>query len=69
VDAVLAARRFANAAGLGLRELGAKMVSGALVVDEHMRTSVPQIYASAMSLQDRCGDTRRPPRVSSPPRM
>jgi len=44
-DLVLAARRLANTAGLGLRELGAKMVSGALVVDEHMRTSVPHIYA------------------------
>jgi dihydrolipoamide dehydrogenase len=46
VDAVLAARRLPNTTGLGLRELGAKMVSGALVVDEHMRTSVPQVYAA-----------------------
>jgi dihydrolipoamide dehydrogenase len=45
VDVVLAARRLPNTAGLGLRELGVKMASGALVVDEHMRTSVPHIYA------------------------
>jgi len=45
VDTVLAARRLPNTAGLGLRELGAKMVSGALTVDEHKRTSVPQVYA------------------------
>jgi len=44
-DVVLAARRLPNTAGLGLVALGVKMASGALVVDEHMRTSVPHIYA------------------------
>ncbi|MDY7080357.1 MAG: dihydrolipoyl dehydrogenase [Chloroflexota bacterium] len=44
-DKVLAARRFPNSAGLGLRELGVKMEHGAVLVDERMETSVPHIYA------------------------
>ncbi|HET91790.1 MAG TPA: dihydrolipoyl dehydrogenase [Chloroflexi bacterium] len=44
-DKVLAARRFPNSAGLGLRELGVKMEHGAVLVDERMETSVGHIYA------------------------
>jgi dihydrolipoamide dehydrogenase len=44
-DKVLAARRLPNTAGLGLRELGVEMASGAILVDEHMRTDVPTVYA------------------------
>jgi dihydrolipoamide dehydrogenase len=44
-DKVLAARRLANSAGLGLRELGVKMEGAAVIVDEHMATSVPHLYA------------------------
>jgi dihydrolipoamide dehydrogenase len=44
-DKVLAGRRLPNSAGLGLRELGLKMEYGALLVDEQMQTSVPNIYA------------------------
>lgn len=44
-DRVLAARRLPNSTGLGLRERGLKMVSGAVLVDESMQTSVPGIYA------------------------
>jgi dihydrolipoamide dehydrogenase len=44
-DQVLAARRLPNTAGLGLRELGVKMASGAVLVDEHMRTGIPTVYA------------------------
>lgn len=44
-DKVLAARRLPNTAGLGLRQLGIEMEHGAILVDEHMETSVPHIYA------------------------
>ncbi len=44
-DKVLAGRRLPNSTGLGLRELGLKMDSGAVLVDETMRTSVTSIYA------------------------
>jgi dihydrolipoamide dehydrogenase len=44
-DNVLAARRLPNSTGLGLRELGVKMEHGAVLVDEHMETSVRHIYA------------------------
>ncbi len=44
-DKVLASRRLPNSTGLGLRELGLKMESGAVLVDETMRTSVTSIYA------------------------
>jgi dihydrolipoamide dehydrogenase len=46
VDRVLAARRFPNTAGLGLRESGVEMASGAVIVDDHMQTSVAHIYAA-----------------------
>jgi len=45
VDKVLASRRLPNSIGLGLRELGVTMEGGAVVVNEHMETSVPHIYA------------------------
>lgn len=45
VDRVLAARRFPNSSGLGLRDLGVNIEDGAVVVDERMRTNVPGIYA------------------------
>jgi dihydrolipoamide dehydrogenase len=44
-DKVLAAHRLPNSAGLGLHELGVKMEQGAVLVNEHMETSVPHIYA------------------------
>jgi dihydrolipoamide dehydrogenase len=52
-DQVLAAYRLPNSAGLGLDELGVKlalsgvegMEQGAVLVNEHMETSVPHIYA------------------------
>ncbi len=44
-DKVLAARRLSNSAGLGLRELGVQMEGAAVVVDEHMATSVPHVFA------------------------
>jgi dihydrolipoamide dehydrogenase len=60
-DKILAARRLPNSAKLGLHELGVKlalsrspersegtvegMEQGAVLVNEHMETSVPQIYA------------------------
>ena len=56
-DKVLAARRLPNSAGLGLHELGVKLAlsqspersegveQGAVLVNEHMETSVPHIYA------------------------
>jgi dihydrolipoamide dehydrogenase len=45
VDKVLAARRFPNSSGLGLREVGVAMDEGAVIVDERMATNVPGIYA------------------------
>jgi len=45
VDIVLAGRRLPNSTGLGLRELGLKMEHGAVLVDEQVQTSVPNIYA------------------------
>ncbi len=45
VDKVLAARRFPNSSGLGLREAGVAMEEGAVLVDERMATNVPGIYA------------------------
>lgn len=45
VDKVLAARRLPNTAGLGLRELGIRTEQGAVIVDEHMQTSAPHVYA------------------------
>jgi dihydrolipoamide dehydrogenase len=55
VDKALAARRFPNTAGLGLRELGVKLAAsqsavegtegGGVLVNERMETSVPHIYA------------------------
>ncbi len=55
VDKALAARRFPNTAGLGLRELGVKLAAsqstvegtegGGVLVNEHMETSVPHICA------------------------
>jgi dihydrolipoamide dehydrogenase len=45
VDKVLAGRRLPSSTGLGLRELGLKMEHGAVLVDEHLQTSVPNIYA------------------------
>lgn len=44
-DKVLASRRLPNSTGLGLRELGLKMERGAVLVDEHLQTSIPNIYA------------------------
>jgi dihydrolipoamide dehydrogenase len=44
-DKVLASRRLPNSTGLGLRELGLKMKHGAVLVDERMRTNIPNIYA------------------------
>jgi dihydrolipoamide dehydrogenase len=44
-DKVLAARRLPNSSGLGLRELGLRMEHGAVLVDEQMQTSTPNIYA------------------------
>jgi dihydrolipoamide dehydrogenase len=44
-DKVLATRRLPNSTGLGLRELGVKTEHGAVLVDEGMQTSVPNIYA------------------------
>ncbi len=44
-DKVLAGRRLPNSAGLGLRELGLKMEYGAVLVDERMQTSIPNVYA------------------------
>jgi dihydrolipoamide dehydrogenase len=44
-DKVLAARRFPNTAGLGLRELGVNMEGGGVLVNERMETSVPHVYA------------------------
>ena len=44
-DKVVAARRLSNTAGLGLRQLGVKMERGAVLVNEHMETSVGHIYA------------------------
>ena len=44
-DRVLAASRLPNSAGLGLHELGVKMQHGAVLVNEHMETSVPHVYA------------------------
>lgn len=37
--------RVPNSSGLGLEELGVKMENGAVVVDEKLKTSVPNIYA------------------------
>ncbi len=42
---VLAARRFPNSSGLGLRDLGVEMEGGAVLVDERMQTNVPHLYA------------------------
>jgi len=52
-DKVLAAHRLPNSAGLGLHELGVElalsgvegMEQGAVLVNEHMETSVPHVYA------------------------
>ncbi len=44
-DKVLAARRLPNTTGLGLRQLGVEMERGAILVNEHMETSVDHIYA------------------------
>jgi dihydrolipoamide dehydrogenase len=44
-DKVLATRRLPNTSGLGLRALGIQTAHGAVLVDEHMRTNVPHIYA------------------------
>jgi dihydrolipoamide dehydrogenase len=44
-DRVLAASRLPNSAGLGLHELSVKMERGAALVNEHMETSVPHVYA------------------------
>jgi dihydrolipoamide dehydrogenase len=44
-DKVLVAHRLPNLAGLGLNELGVKMEHGAVLVNKHMETSVPHIYA------------------------
>jgi dihydrolipoamide dehydrogenase len=45
VDRVVASPRFPNSAGLGLREVGVATDRGAILVDEHMRTSVGSVYA------------------------
>jgi dihydrolipoamide dehydrogenase len=44
-DKVVAARHLPNSAWLGLREAGVRMAHGAVQVDEHMRTSLPHLYA------------------------
>jgi dihydrolipoamide dehydrogenase len=44
-DKVLAARRWPNSTGLGLRELGVQMEQGGVVVNECMETSLPHLYA------------------------
>jgi dihydrolipoamide dehydrogenase len=56
-DKVLAARRLPNSSGTGLRELGLRMEHGAVLVDEQMQTSTPNIYA--------VGDIASPAAVSS----
>lgn len=43
--ALIAVGRVPNSAGLGLEEAGVKVERGAVVVDEHMATSVENIYA------------------------
>ena len=45
VDKVLAARRFPNSTGLGLRELGVETKRGGILVNEELQTTVPHIYA------------------------
>ena len=52
VDKVLAARRFPNTAGLGLRQVGVRMAHGSILVDEQMRTSVPGIYGVGDAVVD-----------------
>jgi dihydrolipoamide dehydrogenase len=44
-DRVVAARRLPNAIGLGLSDLGIETKQGAIVVDAHMQTSIPHVYA------------------------
>jgi dihydrolipoamide dehydrogenase len=44
-DKVLASRHLPNSTGLGLRELGVKMECGAVLVNEHLQTSIPNVYA------------------------
>jgi dihydrolipoamide dehydrogenase len=51
-DKVLAARRFPNTAGLGLRQVGVRMAHGSILVDEQMQTSVPGIYAVGDAVVD-----------------
>lgn len=43
--ALVAVGRVPNSGGLGLEELGVKLASGAVVVDEGMRTSVENVFA------------------------
>ena len=45
VDKVLAARRMANSAGLGLRQVGVQMEGASILVDDRMQTNVPGLYA------------------------
>ena len=57
VDRVLASRRLPNSTGLGLREQGLEITHGAVLVDEHMRTNIPSIYAIGDVAQSATGNT------------
>jgi dihydrolipoamide dehydrogenase len=57
-DKVLAGRHLPNSAGLGLRKLGLALENGAVVVDQRMRTGIPNLYAVGDVASDSVGSPK-----------